>query len=194
MSVQDKKPAKKKRGEYVPHIPKEEARPCQVEGCCEAGTYKAPKSRDELHEYRWFCLDHVREHNKQWDYFAGLGSDEIEEFVRDAVTGHRPTWDRESHIREQYFKLHDALYEFVAGAAKPASPAPPPLNAKLRKSLATLDIEYPYTEQELKVQYRVMVKKYHPDVNKGDKKSEEAFKQVTAAYNHLSGHIKNATS
>ena len=189
--MQSKKPQKKRRSDFVPHISVEEAPSCQIDGCLEAGTFKAPKSRDELHEYRWFCLEHVREHNKQWDYFAGLGSEEIEEFIRDSVTGHRPTWDRESHIREQYFKLHDALYEFLSESKKPAVPTAP-LAAKIRKSLATMDIEYPYTEQKLKTQYRVMVKKYHPDVNKGDKKSEELFKQITTAYHHLAEHLKNA--
>jgi len=197
MTMQNKKPAKKRRGDYVSHIPPEEAHPCQIDGCAEPGAYKAPKSREELHEYRWFCLEHVREHNKQWDYFAGLGAEEIEEFIRDAVTGHRPTWDRANlnsgHIHEHYFKLHDALYEFLSGSQKPVAPSPP-LTAKLRKALAAMDIDYPYTEQELKVRYRVMVKKYHPDVNKGDKKSEETFKQITAAYHYLSEYIKNLSS
>lgn len=187
--MQTKKPPKSKRGDYVPHISPEQANACQMQGCAEPGAYKAPKSRDELHEYRWFCLDHIREHNKQWDYFAGLGAEEIEYFVRDAVTGHRPTWDRESHVREHYFKLHDALYEFLSGSPKTVSAAPP-LNARLRKALATMDIDYPFDERALKMQYRVMVKKYHPDMNKGDKKSEETFKQIMVAYHHLAEHLK----
>ena len=83
------------------------------------------------------------------------------------------------------------MYEFLSESKKPAVPTAP-LAAKIRKSLATMDIEYPYTEQKLKTQYRVMVKKYHPDVNKGDKKSEELFKQITTAYHHLAEHLKNA--
>ena len=189
--MQSKKTSKKRRSDYAPHIPPDIAPLCHVEGCVEAGAYKAPKSRDELHEYQWFCLEHVREHNQKWDYFAGLGAEEIEEFVRDAVTGHRPTWDRERHMREPYFKLHDALYEFLSATKKPVAPHPP-LTAKLRKSLATMDIEYPYTQRQLKIQYRTMVKKYHPDKNKGDKKSEEIFKQITVAYQHLADHLKNA--
>jgi len=185
-----KKPPKKTRTEYVPHIATGKAPPCHVDGCREPGEYKAPKSRDELHEYHWFCLGHIREHNQQWDYFAGLEPDDIEYFVKDAVTGHRPTWNRESQVRDQYFKLHDALYEFLTDSKRPAKPTPP-LTAKLRKALATMDIEYPYTVKGLKVQYRAMVKKHHPDVNKGDKKSEELFKQITAAYHTLSEHIKS---
>jgi len=153
--------------------------------------YKAPKSRDELHNYQWFCLEHVREHNKQWDYFAGFDRDAIESFIKDATTGHRPTWNRENRIRQSYHQLQDALYEFLHPGAKAPKPLPP-LSAKLRKALAMLGMEYPYSARQLKAGYRVLVKKYHPDVNKGNKESEERFKQITAAYHTLSEHIKTS--
>jgi len=181
----------KRKNDYIPQLPPEAAPPCHVAGCGEAGAYKAPKSREELHDYRWFCLEHVREHNRQWDFFAGFDSAQIESFIRDAVVGHRPTWSRESRIRRQQFQqLHDALYEFLYFGAKAPKPAPP-LTARLRKALATLDMDYPCTKQQLKTRYRAMVKKHHPDVNKGNKQSEEKFKQVTAAYHALSEHIKS---
>lgn len=184
-----KPPPKKTRTAYVPHVEAEKAPPCHVDGCRAPGEYKAPKSRDALHDYKWFCLEHIREHNQQWDFFAGLEPDAIEYFVKDAVTGHRPTWSRENKMRDSYRMLQDALYEFL-NDAKPARPTPP-LNARMRKALATMEIDYPYTAKSLKVKYREMVKKYHPDMNKGDKASEETFKTITAAYHHLSEHIKN---
>lgn len=181
----------KKKKDFSPHIPPEKASQCVVEGCPELGTYKAPKSREMLDQYDWYCLEHIREHNQKWNYFAGLGEYEIESFIRDSVTGHRPTWSRESRVREQYHKLHDVLYEFLSGSRKSAAPVPP-LNGKLRKALSVMDIDYPYTEQELKMQYRAMVKKHHPDMNKGDKQSEETFKRVAVAYQLLSDHLKAA--
>lgn len=42
------------------------------------------------------------------------------------------------------------------------------------------------TEKEIKSAYRKLAKTLHPDVNPGDAKSEEKFKEVTAAYNLLS--------
>ena len=39
---------------------------------------------------------------------------------------------------------------------------------------------------EIKKAYRRLAKKYHPDVNPGDKQSEERFKEVTAAFEVLS--------
>jgi curved DNA-binding protein CbpA len=180
---------KKKKSDYAPHTEPEHAKPCQIGGCAEAGVYKAPKSREELHNYQWFCLEHVRQHNQKWDFFAEMDSDDIEHFIRDSVHGHRPTWARESHLRNASQQLHEALYAFLHGDRQVKKPLPP-LSAKLRKALSAFDMDYPYTAEALKIQYRALVKKHHPDVNKGDKKSEETFKKITAAYHVLSEHLK----
>ena len=37
----------------------------------------------------------------------------------------------------------------------------------------------------LKKQYKKLVKKYHPDINRDDKDAEEKFKQLTNAYSAL---------
>ena len=154
--------------------------------------YKAPKSRDNLHEYHWYCLDHVREHNKQWDFFDGMEADEIEQFMKEAVTGHRPTWTRESALKYSATKLHEALDEFLGLSSKRASRTSPALPAKLRKALAMMDMQHPYTMAELKAQYRALVKKFHPDVNMGNKEFEEKFKQITIAYHYLSEQLKSS--
>ena len=51
-------------------------------------------------------------------------------------------------------------------------------------------MEYPFTLRELKKQYRMMVKKHHPDVNRGNKLSEEKFKKITESYHLLAAHLK----
>ncbi|MBI2982034.1 MAG: J domain-containing protein [Deltaproteobacteria bacterium] len=38
---------------------------------------------------------------------------------------------------------------------------------------------------EIKKSYRRLAKQYHPDVNKGDKRSEERFKEISQAYDVL---------
>jgi DnaJ-domain-containing protein 1 len=181
----EKKPRKKTRTprDFAPHIPPEKAPPCHIPGCKEPGTYKAPKSRDEIDEYNWFCLEHIRERNKAWDYFAGMKSEEIEAFIQDAVTGHRPTWNREGRTRDNYYTLQDKLYEFL-NLSKPVAPKPR-VPTKTRKALAVMELEQDYTLKQLKTNYRALVKKHHPDTNKGDKKSEERFKEITAAYKYL---------
>ena len=42
------------------------------------------------------------------------------------------------------------------------------------------------TQDEIKKAYRRLARKYHPDVNPGDKTAEERFKEVSAAYSLLS--------
>jgi DnaJ-domain-containing protein 1 len=183
---------KKKKSDFIPHISPDNAPACQIAGCKEAGIYKAPKSKSQLHEYQWLCLDHIREYNQQWDFFDGFDREQIESFIKDATYGHRPTWSRETHMsHKQFQQLQDALYEFLEMGIKAPKPAPA-LPPKLRKALAILDMEYPCTTPQLKKQYRAMVKKHHPDVNKGNKESEEKFKQITIAYTTLLEHLKSA--
>jgi len=180
-----KKPTKpRQKKDFAPHISLEKAPPCHIAGCAHAGVYKAPKSRDQIGEYNWFCLEHIREHNAKWDYFSGMKADEIEDFISDSVTGHRPTWTREERMRFNTAMLHDKLYEFMTNE-KPAKPAAAHIPAKMRKNLAILELEYPYTEKQLKSKYRALVKKHHPDMHKGDKEQEEKFKQITVAYKYL---------
>jgi molecular chaperone DnaJ len=48
------------------------------------------------------------------------------------------------------------------------------------------------TEKDLKTAYRKLARKYHPDVNPGDKSAEEKFKEVSAAFAVLSDPDKRA--
>ena len=57
---------------------------------------------------------------------------------------------------------------------------------------STLGINRNASEKEIKQAFRRLARKYHPDVNKGDKRSEESFKEVAEAFAVLSDSEKRA--
>jgi len=57
---------------------------------------------------------------------------------------------------------------------------------------ATLGVGRSATEDEIKKTYRKLAMQYHPDRNKGDKKAEEKFKEISEAYAVLSDKEKRA--
>ena len=50
---------------------------------------------------------------------------------------------------------------------------------------AVLGVSKSATQDEVKKAYRKLAMQYHPDKNKGDKKAEAKFKEISAAYEIL---------
>src|SRR5919206_3044472 len=65
---------------------------CDWPGCREDATHRAPKGRLREGEYWRFCLDHVREYNHSYNFFAGMSDDAVAKYQKESITGHRPTW------------------------------------------------------------------------------------------------------
>ena len=62
-----------------------------------------------------------------------------------------------------------------------------------RKDLyEVLELQKGASEEEIKKAYRRLAKKYHPDLNPGNKEAEEKMKEVNAAYEILSDPEKKA--
>src|SRR6202050_4519480 len=68
------------------------ARLCDSPGCEAGGDFRAPRSRLELQNYYWFCLEHVRSYNAAWNYYAGMSEPEIEAEIRHDTVWQRPSW------------------------------------------------------------------------------------------------------
>lgn len=167
---------------------------CSAKGCDALGEHRAPKNRDATNnkpdDYVWFCLEHVREYNKQWDYFDGMSQAEIEAFQIDAFsTGHRPTWrfhipphQAEDAIRQ---RAEEILGHKRKAEDKPKRPAT--IAEKDKVALDILGLEHPAAHEDIKKHYKSLVKRYHPDVNK-EESAEERFKDITNAYHYLVNH------
>jgi DnaJ-class molecular chaperone len=56
---------------------------------------------------------------------------------------------------------------------------------EFRDYYATLGVQKTATEKEIKQAYRKLARKFHPDVNPGDKKAESRFKEINEAYEVL---------
>lgn len=180
--------------------PRPKVQGCEMPGCTRPGTHKAPRSRENLREHRWLCLDHVRAVNESWNYFAGMSDDEVLQFQRDAITGHRPTWklkDRQStswQARGERGRFagntEDAYDIFEDGeAARVHSDAKGTRQRVLGKlqsdALAALGLGADASLNDVKRRYKELVKRYHPDVNGGDRSAEERLAQVIRAYGVL---------
>ncbi|HHW45680.1 MAG TPA: molecular chaperone DnaJ [Clostridiales bacterium] len=64
--------------------------------------------------------------------------------------------------------------------------------AEKRDYYEVLGVERGASEEEIKKAYRKAAKKYHPDLNPGDKEAEKKFKEVNEAYAVLSDPEKRA--
>ncbi|MEC8287481.1 MAG: molecular chaperone DnaJ, partial [Pseudomonadota bacterium] len=65
---------------------------CQWEDCEMPAVHKAPKGRGMEGQYYNFCLKHVREYNKNYNYFEGMNQTDLSKFQKEAMLGDRPTW------------------------------------------------------------------------------------------------------
>ena len=154
-------------------------------GCGAPGEYRAPKSRDNLHEYWWFCLEHVRAYNASWDFYKGMSAAEIERQMRADTGWQRPTWPlgRLGAATWEDELLRDPLNILERGPRRPGHPAErQQMPAELREPMAALGLEWPVTLDALKARYKELAKRHHPDANGGDRGAEERLKTINLAY------------
>ncbi len=156
---------------------------CDEPDCELPGLYRAPKSRDNLREYRHFCLEHVREYNKKWDYFKDADEDEIYAHMRETVVGERPTWPSHKPNFEQKLRRAANFWgaDFNLNGQK-SKPEEPVLQSPIRDAFSAMGLAFDVDFTAVRDQFRKLVKKYHPDTRPDDPKAGERFKVITAAY------------
>ena len=175
---------------YAPD-PDAPGRLCDFPGCQEPGAYRAPKSRDTLNDYWWFCLDHVRAYNATWDFYKGMSPGQIEAMVRADTQWQRPTWPL-GRLGGQFLNedaLRDPLEAFAAGHRRQAERQRSAAPSELREPLHTLGLEWPVSLDTVKSRYKELAKRHHPDANGGDRTSEERLKTINLAYAAVRSHL-----
>lgn len=168
---------------------------CDMPQCNQEGDFRAPRDRSLSNHYH-FCQKHITEYNRAWNFFDGMNPKEVEEHVTQAFYGDRPTWKyREfTTMEEMLFTKMDDMYGESDDDTKgkkdkdhheritdnPFIQGTPEMDA-----IIIMGLEPPLTLDEIKKEYKILAKKYHPDHNKNDPASEELLKQVNMAYTIL---------
>ena len=65
---------------------------CEWPNCKAPATHRAPKGRLREHEYWRFCLEHVREYNHAYNFFAGMSNEEIAELIGVSISTVKNYW------------------------------------------------------------------------------------------------------
>lgn len=173
---------------FLENHPKD--RPCDHPACSEQGFYRALHSRLTNFHSSWlyFCLDPIRLYNAKWNYFKGMKKNEIEEKLQAHTFSLRLKKPLGSWAKRSLYQ-HPFSYPDPFGLFNQKKSHPTRQKDEEQKALDTLNLGYPYTLEMLQKQYRLMVKRHHPDRHQGCKSAEEKIKQINQAYYFLKKNI-----
>ena len=166
-----------------------------MSGCGETGEFRAPGERrpgfDGPGEYRWLCLEHVREFNARYNFFDGMSPDEI-------VDAQSPYggWERETrafaHVGadappkwSDFRDPMDALGARFRKVRERAEDRAAGVSPATRAAYRVLGLEPGANLKAIRQAYSSLVRRYHPDRNGGDRRYERDLRAVIDAYQHL---------
>ena len=168
---------------------------CAHPGCREPGEFRAPgaerASFDGPGQWRWLCLDHVREFNDRYNWFNGMSAEEIS-----AAQHPYGGWERETRAFgtvgqspppkwADFADPLDAIGARFKAAQITQRKDGRPLSPSDRKHLAALDLDIDVDRRGLRMRYTELLRRYHPDHNGGDRGHEKALRAVIDAYTAL---------
>jgi len=166
---------------------------CDWKNCNNIGEYKAPVEKDNSKKYRLLCLEHIKEFNKNWNYFENMNDTEIIDFIKADMTWHKPT--QNFSAQDNFFKIlwNNALKEDLSknGFDKSrANLANFNFSNKDLKAFEILGLDVSINWENIRSKFKKLVKKFHPDMNSGNKNFEEKLKVITLAYTQLKRTLK----
>ena len=161
---------------------------CDWNNCLEVAEYKAPIEKDNSKKYRLLCLNHVKEFNKNWNYFSGMNDEQIFSFLKSDMVWHKPT---------QSFSSSDNFFKILWNNALKDELDKSKLKSQFdhmnqfdfdrndMKAFDILGVSIGLKWEKIQNRFKTLVKKFHPDINLGNKKYEEKLKLITLAYTQL---------
>ena len=161
---------------------------CDWNNCLEIAEYKAPIEKDNSKKYRLLCLNHVKQFNKNWNYFSGMNDDQIFSFLKSDMVWHKPTQSFSSS--DNFFKVlwNNALKDEL-DRSKLKSQFDHmnqfTFDSNDIKAFSILGVSIGLKWEKIQNKFKTLVKKFHPDINLGNKKYEEKLKLITLAYTQL---------
>lgn len=166
---------------------------CAVPGCCEPGEFRAPlspSSFDGPGDWRWLCLDHVREHNARYNFFEGMSAEEIE-----AAQSPLAGWDRSTRAftgagadpAPAWSDFRDPLDAIAGrfGTGRARAPSSSRFSGEEQRALSVLGLGQDSDLHAVRARYSELVRRYHPDRNGGDRRHEGKLGEVIAAWQTL---------
>jgi hypothetical protein len=166
-------------------------RVCEHEGCDKPGKYRAPKSPDRMDEYYWFCMEHVRAYNLNWNAFAaGAEQDLAAQMASDKVWNRDTKPFRRSVEEQAWARLgisdaHEVLGQNATRTPGRATTGTRKLPPTERKAIEILDVRDTATKTEVRKAYKALIKVLHPDMNGGDRSDEERLQEVVWAWDQI---------
>ena len=165
---------------------------CDSAKCLEKGEFRAPKSRVTLNDYYYFCLNHIKEYNKTWDFYKGMSVDQIEKSMRNDTVWDRPSWPLKGKNKITFDDISEYIEEFVQTGGDKINKnyfnnklLDETLSIEEKKAVKQLELSIPLSLEKVKKNYKKLVKIFHPDVNGNNKKAEEKFKEINESYRLL---------
>ncbi len=164
-------------------------RRCDWPDCNEAGEHPAPAG-PRAEGRRHFCFDHAHQYNQSYNFFEGMSDTDIENYQRNATTGHRPTWSlgarRAKSAQKNDWQFEDPL-EIMrhAGPVAGEQRKQRRLSSGQERALTMLGLSETATREDVRKHYTLLVKKYHPDANQGKRTHEAELQKVIKAHDYL---------
>jgi hypothetical protein len=181
-----------------------DVRRCEHKGCDDIGDCKAPKpfsqrsqpvpgQRVAASDDYWFCQRHAAEYNQTYDFFDGMTEAEITAFQASATYGHKQTWrmgggpigaaGRAARLNPNRWR---GRHWFDNGEGE-AERTPQQRDRTRLQTRALDELELPHhaTPEQVREKYGILIKRFHPDSNGGDRSMEGKLNLVIRAYKAL---------